>query len=431
MVSRRALVAGLAGFIAACAGPSRVPSPPPSPSPSPEGQATTTPASTSPPTPRTTAVATSAPTAVPAAASPTSASAVPEPTAASDQVALDLRLWNGSADVQLDGRPVAPGRLLVDRGPHQAAALVDGDVVSVADAPLDGGSIDLVVPPPLAGLAIMIENQADARPQTGLTQADVVYEALAEGGITRFIALFLSDDAPVVGPVRSLRHYFAFLAGDYGADVVHIGASPEGYAWRDAMNMGHLDETFGDPGVWRVRTRPPPHNAYTDTAADRGFLRAQTPPRQRNRLWGPLLFADPAPRGELSARSIRLGFRPWPYRVDYTFDETQGRYLRTMEGSPHRDAVSGEQIAPATVVIQYADVEAIPNDPKLRMDVNLVGGGGQLIVLSEGTRRDGTWTKPAPRSATIWLDPGGTPIVIPPGPVWVEVVPNESPVSIT
>src|SRR6266851_3432511 len=118
MVSRRALVAGLAGFIAACAGPSRVPSPPPSPSPSPEGQATTTPASTSPPTPRTTAVATSAPTAVPAAASPTSASAVPEPTAASDQVALDLRLWNGSADVQLDGRPVAPGRLLVDRGPH-------------------------------------------------------------------------------------------------------------------------------------------------------------------------------------------------------------------------------------------------------------------------------------------------------------------------
>src|SRR5216683_8017562 len=76
-----------------------------------------------------------------------------------------------------------------------------------------GGKVDLVVPPPHASLAIMVENQADARPQSGLTNADVVYEALAEGGITRFIALYLSGDAPVVGPVRSLRHYFAFMAG--------------------------------------------------------------------------------------------------------------------------------------------------------------------------------------------------------------------------
>src|SRR4051794_13939268 len=104
-----------------------------------------------------------------------------------------------------------------------------------------------VEPPPLASLAVMIENQADARPQTGLTRADVVYEALAEGGISRFVALFLTQDADVVGPVRSLRHYFAFLAADYGADMIHIGASPEGFAWRDAMNMGYLDESKGDP----------------------------------------------------------------------------------------------------------------------------------------------------------------------------------------
>src|SRR5205823_4675598 len=275
----------------------------------------------------------------PPAPSPTPAPAPPPPPptptpAASDQVALNIRLWNGSAEVQLDGQTVQPGQVMVPSGEHQVAALVDDEPVAIVDAPAEGGSIDLVVPPPLASLAIMVENQADARPQTGLTHADVVYEALAEGGITRFIALYLSGDAPVVGPVRSLRHYFAFMAADYGADVVHIGASPEGFTWRDAMNMGHLDESAGDPGVWRIRSRPPPHNAYTDTAADRGFLLDRG--RQRNRRWGPLRFSPNAPRGEEAAEHITLGFRPWPYRVAYEWEAASQRYLRFMDGGPHR-----------------------------------------------------------------------------------------------
>jgi hypothetical protein len=362
------------------------------------------------------------PTATPVPAQP---SPTPEPPA---QIELDIRLWNGAAELQLDGRSIQPGKINVSQAEHhQAAALVDGEVVAVADAPPDGGIVDLTVPPPLAGLAIMIENQADARPQTGLTYADVVYEALAEGGITRFIAVFLSSDADVVGPVRSLRHYFAFMAADYGADVVHIGASPEGFAWRDAMNMGYLDESAGDPGVWRIRTRPPPHNAYTATAADRGFLADRG--RQRNHLWGPLRFSANAPRGAQTAENFGLRFAPWSYRVSYTWDPDGERYLRFMEGSPHRDAASGEQIAPSTVVVQYANVMAIPGDDKLRLDIDLVGGSGQLLVFSGGTRREGTWSKGAPRDATQWLDDRGEPLVIPPGPVWVEVVPLASEVS--
>jgi hypothetical protein len=341
---------------------------------------------------------------------------------------VEIRLWNGQAEVQLDGQTVQPGQFQLASGRHQAAALVDGEVVSIVDVPPQGGAIDLVVPPPQAGLAIMIENQADARPQTGLPDADVVYEALAEGGITRFVAVYVSGDAAVVGPVRSLRHYFAFFAADYGADVVHIGASPEGFAWRDAMNMGHLDESAGDPGVWRVRNRPPPHNAYTSTVADRGYLQAMG--RQRNRAWGPLRFDDRAPAGE-PAQHITLGFAPWAYRVGYAWDADRGRYLRSMEGAPHRDAASGEQIAPATVVVQFADVQPIPNDEKLRLDVNLVGATGQLIVFSGGGRRDGTWTKPAPTSSTQWVDGSGAPIAIPPGPAWVEVMPLGSPLEVS
>jgi hypothetical protein len=273
----------------------------------------------------------------------------------------------------------------------------------------------------------MIENQADARPQTGLTSADVVYEALAEGGITRVVALFLSGDGAVVGPVRSLRHYFAFLAADYGADVVHIGASPEGFAWRDAMNLGYLDESAGDPGVWRVRTRLPPHNAYTDTAADRQYLLQRG--RQRGRSWGPLRFSSQPPPGEQSAERMTLGFRPWAYRVSYQWDAERGGYLRAMDGVAHRDAASGEPIAPTTVVVQSTLVEAIPNDPKLRLDMNLVGGSGQLLVFSEGRVRSGTWSKATPRESTVWLDERGNPLTLPFGQVWVEVLPLESPLT--
>jgi hypothetical protein len=208
---------------------------------------------------------------------------------------------------------------------------------------------------------------------------------------------------------------------------VHIGASPEGFTWRNAMNMGYLDESAGDPGVWRVATRPPPHNAYTDTAADRGFLAARG--RQVNRSWGPLRFAADAPRGEETAENVTLGFLPWAYRVSYAWAADSERYLRFMEGAAHRDAATGEQIAPATVVVQFANVQAIPNDPKLRVDVDLVGGSGQLVVFSNGTRREGTWSKDAPRTSTTWLDSDGRDLLIPPGPVWVEVVPLGSPLT--
>ena len=370
---------------------------------------------------------TAAPTPSPRAATPAPA---PQPSSTpTGQIALDIRLWNGTAEVQLDGRTVAPGQVMADPGPHQAAALVNGDVEALADTPPDGGMVDLVVPPPLASLAIMVENQADARPQTGLTQADVVYEALAEGGITRFIAMYLSGDAPVVGPVRSLRHYFAFLAADYGADVVHVGASPEGYAWRDAMNMGHLDETRAEPGVWRVASRRAPHNAYTDTAADRGFL--QDRGRQQTRSWGPLLFADTPPRGGAAAENIELHFGPWAYQVDYAWDASTGRYLRSMEGDPHLDADSGDQIAPVSVVIQFTEVDPIPNDPKLRLDVNLVGATGQLLVFSNGTVREGTWSKEAPAAPSVWLDDAGNWLVLPYGPIWVEVMPIGSPLNVS
>jgi hypothetical protein len=101
-----------------------------------------------------------------------------------------------------------------------------------------------------------------------------------------------------------------------------------------------------------------------------------------------------------------------------------------MEGVAHLDAQTGAQIAPASVVVQFANVQAIPNDPKLRLDVDLVGASGDLLVFSGGTQRGGTWSKGGARSSTRWFDEDGQPLVLPYGQVWVEIVPLGSSIGV-
>jgi hypothetical protein len=185
--------------------------------------------------------------------------------------------------------------------------------------------------------------------------------------------------------------------------------------------MGKLDESARDPGVWRVRTRRAPHNAYTGTAADRHFLAERG--RQRNRLWGPLRFSTEPPLGAEPAEHVAINFRPWSYQVDYVWDADRERYLRFMDGVPHLDAVTGEQIGAASVVVQYTDVERIPGDPKLRLDMNLVGGLGDLLVFNGARQREGSWSKMEPRASTEWRAADGDALVLPHGQVWVEIVP--------
>src|SRR5262249_33130422 len=172
-MQRRTLLISLAGLISACAGPSSSPAPPsPTAASAPTSNPTPAPIIVPPPT----LVPTTVPTAPPATATPT------------PRMALDVRLWNGTAEVQLDGRTIEPGRQVIEPGVHHLAALVDGDVVYATDSPADGGTVDLIVPPPFAGLAVMVENQSDARPPSGLPGADGVYQALAHGVITPLVA---------------------------------------------------------------------------------------------------------------------------------------------------------------------------------------------------------------------------------------------------
>jgi hypothetical protein len=270
-------------------------------------------------------------------------------------------------------------------------------------------------------LAVIIENHADARPQSGLALADVVYEALAEGGIPRFIALFITGDAQVAGPVRSLRHYFAWIAGEYAADVVHVGASPQGYAWRDAMGLGYLDDTYGDPGFWRTRDRYAPHNDYTNTVADRQYLIERG--RQQPGSWGGLVFRldGAAPFDGPPSPAMELVY-PGGYWVRWDWDAPSGRYWRSMVGVPHRDAEDGRHISASAVLVQFVETWLIPGDTKGRLDMALEGEG-DFLLFADGVYVAGRWQKPSIAEVTRWYGPDGNEIALPWGPIWVQVAP--------
>lgn len=274
--------------------------------------------------------------------------------------------------------------------------------------------------------AVMIDNIDEARPHAGLASADVVYEAPAEGGIPRLLAVFLTRPADRIGPVRSARPYFVELANEFRVPLVHIGASPQGFDMMEQTGIERVDESRGDGGFTRDPNRAAPHDAFVSTASIAGDLTARGVPRRAT--WAGLTFGAFVP-GTSSAQSLRI---PYPccvgFVAEYAYDAASKTYARSMDGQPHRDEVTGEQYAPTSVIVQFASVAPIPDDDAGRLDVTLVGSGKGLLV-SQGTRVPLRWSKASIQAPTRFAREDGAPLVLPVGQVWIEVVPTETNVT--
>ncbi len=276
-------------------------------------------------------------------------------------------------------------------------------------------------------LAAMIDNLAAARPQSGLDKADMVYEVLAEGGITRFFALF-QGDADVVGPVRSVRHYFLDLVMEHEAILVHCGQSPQAEADIPALKINNINELSGTQGkyFWRSKDRQAPHNLYTSTAqlrqaaAQSGYaanLSAATP--------APIFRRGTMPASAAAATDITIKYPDsyLHYQVQYQY--ANGVYLRFSEGKPHAAAPGGKQLTADSVLVQYVPAKPIPNDPALRIDVFFVGQG-KATLFAGGKTVEATWKKESRSARTEFYDAEGKRLTVPPGRTWVMVVPPET-----
>ncbi|ADU52248.1 hypothetical protein Tmar_2168 [Thermaerobacter marianensis DSM 12885] len=283
---------------------------------------------------------------------------------------------------------------------------------------------------------VSIDNHPDARPQAGLTAADLVYEIPAEGGITRLLALFVTQRPERVGPVRSSRHYFLDLALEWDALYVHAGGSPQHYERIGRTGLDDLDGVRSDPkgGGRRVFTRDGrramPHNLYASlpvalaAARERGWAVTAAPP--------PAPFRFLAEGDEPAGDPVQELVIHWPgWRQGWVrYRWTGAGFLRETAFGPHTAEETGQPLAPANLLIQFVPARRIPGDAAGRLDVDVVGQG-RLLIASGGRLREGRWEKTAPDAPTRWLEAGGGPVQLVPGSTWIHLVPASTRIDVT
>jgi hypothetical protein len=305
---------------------------------------------------------------------------------------------------------------------------------------------------------VMIENHADSRPPSGLSRADVVYEAVAEGGITRFAAVFYCGASAFdvkVAPVRSVRIYFIDFASEYGNDplFMHVGGannfSGSGDTARDVRALefletigwrvpkgNDLDTTYdsGFPVFWRnyERLDRPVATEHTMMASlDAAFTEAQKrefgDKDSKGVAWDKNFvswkFKDDKPSSSPAATNISFEF--WSnkpdYDVEWKYDSANNQYLRFNGGKEHTDLETKEQLTAKDVVIMFVK-ERGPVDRNLHMYYTTIGTG-KALIFQNGEVIEGTWEKSSRTARTKFYDEKGAEISFVRGPIWIEAVP--------
>lgn len=298
-------------------------------------------------------------------------------------------------------------------------------------------------------LGIMAENHVQARPQSGLSSADIIYEIVAEGGITRFLAIYYCQDAPYVGPVRSARIYFIKLLQEYGKYPLYAhvgGANTDGAA--DAL--GEIDELgwglYNDlnqfavpfPYYWRDYERLPnrvtEHTVYTTTSklweyakSKRGLTNVDKEMRSWDEAFEEWKFKDEAETGEIGAiDKISFGF--WDifasdFSVDWNYDKLTKSYKRNNGGKPHLDKNTGKQLEAKNIVIVFAK-ESPANDgyPGGHILYKITGSGDGLVFQDRKVIKM-TWNKKKEESRMKFFDQEEKEISFVRGKIFIEVLP--------
>lgn len=279
-------------------------------------------------------------------------------------------------------------------------------------------------------LAVKIENTAAARPQSGLADADLVYEELVEGGVTRFIALFHSRVPEVVGPVRSGRLVDVEVLPPYDALFALSGARQQVIAALRNAGISLLVDTGTGVPFYRESSRPAPHNLYSTGEAlyKAGASRDLEPPTRvftfDEDVPDGAVTCSPAPCDapgtEITIRMSRSARTGWDY------DPTAGLYRRSQNGVPFEVAGDGEIGAANVVVLGMSVGAGVCCDPAGSPLVHTqVTGSGRAIVLRDGAWYEARWRKRSAAShLELFLD--DEPFPLKPGPTWIHLAPAEN-----
>ena len=322
--------------------------------------------------------------------------------------------------------PVSPA---ASPTPEPEPTPYDGPVNPLTGLPLEHGS------PDDRPVAIMLNNLKKALPQLGVSQADIIYEVLAEGGITRMLGVYQSvEGVGTIGSVRSSRPYYLELALGHDAVYLHAGGSPDAYSKIKSWGVTALDCVNGPyegtlfwRDQWRRKNLGYEHSVVTSGEAITTLFPSYSF-RQRHQegyTYDMAFTENGAPGGE-AALSVTVPFSDYKTGL-FTYDADTGLYLVSEYGQPYVDGNSGEQVGVTNLLILKTRCANIPGDEYGRITVDLTGGegwfacGGQYIPIR--------WEKGFPNGQLRYYTSGGAPLVLGQGRSYVCVVPLNSDVT--
>lgn len=267
---------------------------------------------------------------------------------------------------------------------------------------------------------VMINNAPQARPQSGVFRADIVYEVLAEGAVTRFLALFQSNKPDIIGPVRSARPYYVKLNNAYDAIYVHHGWSPQAKAFIQSTETNNINGLSYDGSLFqRVDFRQAPHNSYISYenmvrgAEDQGY-------ELRDDL-APMTFLNDEEVQDLSegkADNTSIDYLG-RYQVRFTYQPGAETYVRSSDGKESADRETNTPITVSNVLIIEAPHRYIDSYPRREIDLQ---NGGKALLLQKGGARQIEWKNENGRIVPV---KNGETVGFIPGQTWVNIVPAD------
>ncbi len=283
-------------------------------------------------------------------------------------------------------------------------------------------------------LAIKVSNSPQVRPQSGLNEADLVFEHYAEGGITRFTAVFYGQYPERVGSVRSARLIDLEIPAMYQAALAFSGASA---GVKDRMRNSDLfpdyliapDFGVGEPYFYRVPREGLAfeHTLFADPMALRELV-AQRGIDQRPDYPRLMAFSEQPPEGGEPVTFFDINYLAGICTAEWSYDETSGRWLRSTAGEPQVDYLTNERISAANVVMVYANhvetdiLEDTYGGGHYSIEIQ-VWGSGPVLIFRDGTMYNGFWKRDERHQMLTFYDGTGAPLPLKPGNSWIQLVP--------
>lgn len=278
-------------------------------------------------------------------------------------------------------------------------------------------------------VAVMIDNSKAAQPQSGLSSADIIYEAYAEGSITRLMAVFENyDGLTKIGPIRSARDYFIHWACEYDPIYMHYGG-PDLYVktYYDLPQLNNLNGTkMEGTSSYRVKDRKAPYNAYTGASYIAAGIQAKKyAPLHTQFYQGPhFKFAAGAalsPAQGVPATAVTPGYKN--NTPSFTYNAADQKYYRSQYGKAHKDKETDTQLSFNNVIIQYADT--IVRDKKGYLYTTTLDRGKTGFFIANGRAIPVIWTKDSLSGITHYYDTAGKEIQLNPGKTMICVLPTD------